>query len=462
MHDTASSAYGWALHELGFASFNDERLVKRAVNISANLLQHPQCSIPAAMGGWPETKAAYRFFANEKIQSANMFSAHVEQTVNRCRSEAIILVAQDTTTMNLSDKQVEGLGRIGMGNLQGFFTHSALAMNTHGVPLGLLYQKTYTRKKETQEKDYKKKARQLPITEKEAVKWVEAIDCVKSVLLNKRVVVIGDRESDIFDVFKKGEETGTDLLVRTYHNRVIPQGDGFAHLFDKARTGKIITSYTAQIPLTKNDHRTREAKLTIRCIQFLLSAGKNRKKEKQTPIPVTLLDVLEENPPVGEEPIHWMLTTTLEVETAEEAVEKVRWYIYRWRIERFHYILKTGAFNVEKLQFESFQRFQKAITLYSIIACRVLWAIYQSRENPEENADTLFSKEEIKALCLIAKRHVYALSIKEAVTQTAKLGGFLARKRDGPPGIKTLWIGFQTLNNIVYGMMMEKDIQEKL
>ena len=157
-----------------------------------------------------------------------------------------------------------------------------------------------------------------------------------------------------------------------------------------------------------------------------------------------------------------MLTTTLSVKTADDAIEKVQWYIYRWRIERFHYILKTGAFNIEKLQFETFQKFQKAITLFSIVAYRVLWAIYESRNNPKQTAEVIFSKEEIMALSFIAKRKEYTLTIEEAVKQTAKLGGYLARKGDGSPGIKTLWIGFQTLSNIVYGMMMGKKIQNTL
>ena len=164
---------------------------------------------------------------------------------------------------------------------------------------------------------------------------------------------------------------------------------------------------------------------------------------------------MEEHPPGGEEPIHWVLTTTLPIKTVLEAIEKVQWYMYRWRIERFHYVLKTGAFNVEKLQFESFARFKKAITMFSIVAWKVLCFLYQSRENPNDSAETVFSPEEIQALSLIAKKQIQ--TIHEAVIQTAKLGGYLDRKHDGPAGIKTLWIGFQKLTNIVYGMMMAKE-----
>ena len=457
MDNSASSIYVWALHELGFADFNDERLTRRSVKIAATLLQHPHSSIPAGCGNWSDTKATYRFFNNEKIHSFNMLASHIGETISRCSPLPTVLVAQDTTTMNLTNKEVSGLGRIGAGTLKGFFTHSALAMNTQGIPLGLLYQKTYVRKTITQNKEYKKHFKQLPIEQKETGKWVEVIASVKEKLQNKHVVVIGDRESDIYDVFKKGIDSGVDLLIRTSQNRLVTgiNGEDLTHLFDKAKQGTVLASYTASVPTTVNSHIAREAKLTIRVCQFLLHPSKHRRR-KEEPLSLFLLDVLEENPPVGEEAIHWMLTTTINVKTPDEAIEKVTWYMYRWRIERFHYILKTGAFNVEKLQFETFQRFKKAITMFSIVAYRVLFTTYEVRAHPNNDALTIFSKEEARVLIMIGKKLNQTLTVNEAVIATAKLGGYLARKHDGPPGIKTLWIGFQTLTNIVYGVLMSE------
>lgn len=455
MDTPASSAYGWAIHEMRFSDFNDERLTQRAVKIAATLLQHPQNSIPAGCGNWSDTKATYRFFANGKVNSSNMFKAHSDETINRCLPFSTILVAQDTTTINLTNKEVTGLGRIGEGTLQGFFTHSALALDTQGIPLGLLYQKTYVRKAITQDEEYKKHFKQLPIEEKETGKWVEVITCIKEKLSSKHVVVIGDRESDIYDVFKKGKESGVDLLIRTSQNRLVSElnGKDFMHLFDKAKQGTVLTKYTASIPTTVNSHKLREAKLTIRVCQFLLHPSKHRRR-KDPPLSLFLLDVIEESPPEREEGIHWMLTTTLHVKTPDEAIEKVTWYMYRWRIERFHYILKTGAFNVERLQFETFPRFNKAITMFSIVAYRILFTTYHVRDHPTDNACTIFSTDEVRVLCMINKKQENILTVTEAVVATAKLGGFLARKNDGPPGIKTLWIGFQTLTNIVYGVLM--------
>ena len=132
--------------------------------------------------------------------------------------------------------------------------------------------------------------------------------------------------------------------------------------------------------------------------------------------------------------------------------------MYRWRIEPFHYTLKTGAFNIEELQFETYERFCKAITMYSIVASRVIYTQYYERKHPQENAREIFSTEEIRMLCLKWKKQPpYQMSIHEAVVATAKIGGYLARKHDSP-GIKALWVGFQTLQNLVEGMLLERQV----
>jgi hypothetical protein len=452
MDTTASSAYAWALHEIGFADFNDERLTRRGVDIAATFLQHPQQSIPQSCGSWARTKAVYRFFTNEKIQSAYMLAAHKEQLLKRAASYVTILVAQDTTVLNLSGREMTGLGSIGGGTSQGLFVHSALAMSPNGIPLGIVSQKVYARKEETKTPAYRKKAYHIPITEKESVRWVEVVDKTKQVLQNKHAVVIGDRESDIYEVFERAGQQGIDVLIRTSKNRLLKEAGQRVKLFDAAAAGEIVVTYETEVPI--DHHSSRMATLTVKTSVVNLRSTRGQGED----IPVTILHVQEEHPPQGMKPIRWMLTTSLSVMTAEDAIEKVTWYIYRWRIERFHYTLKTGAFNIEKLQFETGERFVKAITLYSIVAWRVVFTTYQARACPQEDATTIFSDDEIRALCLMQKkRSNQQLTIKEAVIATATLGGYLARKHDGPPGIKSLWIGFQTLTTIVCGMIMEQE-----
>jgi hypothetical protein len=327
-------------------------------------------------------------------------------------------------------------------------------MSPDGLPLGLTSQKIYARKEETKTAEYKQTVKGRPITEKETVRWVEAVDQAKAALPSNHVVMIGDRESDIYEVFRQGQVRGVDLLIRTNQNRLLSEGGEAVKLFDKARLGDIVTTYETDVPV--DHHKTRKTVLTIRTAAIALPPPTTRSKaEAWSDIPLTVLSVREENPAEGAEPIAWLLTTSLGVTTPEEAREKVTWYMYRWRIERFHYTLKTGAFNIEKLQFETFARFAKAITLYSLVATRIMYVLYYERQYPQESAYNLFSFAELQALWLRERRPgEVSFTIHEAVVAIAKLGGHLARKSDGPPGIKSLWIGFQALQYLVEGVLL--------
>lgn len=386
-----------------------------------------------------------------------MLNAHRKQVIKRSTRPQTILIAQDTTALNLSGRQIAGVGSIGGGTSTGLFIHTGLAIDPNGgIPLGVVTQDIYARDEKRKTEEYKKIAKNLPIGGKESGRWVTTIIEGRKVFEKKHLVFVGDRESDIYEVFAEAKKQGVDVLIRTKQNRILETNEETGvkeKLFNKVVTGEIITTYETEVPI--DHHRTRKATLTIRKSSINLTPPK--RQEGQEPIAVIVLNVMEENPPGNTEPIHWMLTTTLPVTTAQGAIEKVTWYMYRWRIERFHYTLKTGAFNIEELQFETYERFCKAITMYAIVASRVLYAQYYEKEHPEEDAEEIFSAEEVRMLCLKEKKKPpYQMTVHEAVISTAKLGGYLARKNDSPPGIKALWIGFQTLQNLVEGMLLER------
>jgi hypothetical protein len=255
-----------------------------------------------------------------------------------------------------------------------------------------------------------------PITEKETYRWVETIAQAKQVLPDTHLVMVGDRESDIYEVFKAGKELGVGLLVRTSQNRLLRMADGNAKLFDTAAQGDIVTTYETDVPV--DAHKTRTAVLTVRTTAIQLPPPKSRDRNKERPsIPLNVLHVSEETPQESVQPISWMLTTSLQVSTSVEAVQKVQWYMYRWRIERFHYTLKTGAFNIEKLQFETADRFTKAIAMYSLVAVR-------ERLHSNESAGTFFSQHELQAIASRTGKRATMLTLHEAMTATAQLGGY--------------------------------------
>lgn len=179
---------------------------------------------------------------------------------------------------------------------------------------------------------------------------------------------------------------------------------------------------------------------------------KNRATRTQlSPVTVNVIWANEENPPEGTQPISWLLLTTLNVSNLELACQCLRWYALRWLIERFHYVLKSGC-RIEQLQLETAQRIQRALATYVIVAWRLLWLTYEARINPQTSCEVALEPFEWQALyCHVSQSTTpptHPPSLHRAVLWIARLGGFLARKCDGQPGVKTLWRGLRRLHDI--------------
>lgn len=164
------------------------------------------------------------------------------------------------------------------------------------------------------------------------------------------------------------------------------------------------------------------------------------------PVKLQVILALEENPPDGIKPISWLLLTTLKVNSFEEAARYVRWYTYRWLIERYHYTLKSGC-GIEKLQLETTRRIDMALATYSIVAWRLLWLTYEARFNLDMPCDSVLEIDEWQSLCATINKNPIPPkkppSLREAVRMIAILGGFLGRKGDGEPGVKSIWRGLR-------------------
>ncbi len=159
----------------------------------------------------------------------------------------------------------------------------------------------------------------------------------------------------------------------------------------------------------------------------------------------------EENPPPGMEAVSWLLLTTLAITCFEDVVQCLRWYSYRWLIERYHYVLKSGC-RLEQLQLEAADRIHRALATYTIVAWRLLWITYLARYHPDTPADTVLQTHEWQALyCTIHQTPLppdVPPNLRACVRWIAQLGGFLARKQDGEPGVKTIWQGLRRLHDI--------------
>ena len=445
----------WAFRELGVASFGDARLTARALRLASDLAAHPDLSLASLYtGDWAGLRAGYRFFDNPKVTPAKILAPHRTATWDRAASEEVVLVAQDTTYFNFTTHpKTRGMGPIGSGSEQGFLLHSALAITTAGVPLGLVGQIAWARDAAAHGQSARRKQR--PIEEKESDRWLRMQQQIaEHVPEGTRVILMGDRESDIYDLFIAPRTPHQDLLVRGAWDRKLTE-PAHQYLWQAAEAAPEVGTMTITVP-RKPGQPTRLAVLELRTTVVQMARPTHRPVSTPAAPPITVVFAREVDAPEGIAPIEWLLLTTLSVTTAAEAAQIVTWYSYRWRVERFHFTLKTGGSNVEDLQLATRDRLERAVTLYSIVAWRILWMTYQVRVDPDQSPTVAFSTTEIAVLERVAttqkpaRKAGQTFTLRDAVRVMAKLGGFLGRKSDGEPGVKTLWRGYRQLQLLLW------------
>jgi len=420
----------------------DVRLNRRAKKVLSRLGDKPTVSIPAACGGWDETRAAYRLFDHDKVTAQQVLEPHYQASQRRMADHRQVLCIQDTTELDYSSKgDIEGLGPLNYEARQGLYLHPTLAVTPERLCLGVIDTWTWTREPGSlgQPKGNR------PIEEKESLRWLEGYRRVcerQADLPDTQCIYVADRESDIYEIFVEhpAQSSAADYLLRGQHDRKLSDGRSLRQALDEAPVLDRV-----EFDLPKNpQHPARKITQTLRAARVLLKAP-SRVGIKLPDVEVTALLAQEENPPNGAAPIEWLLLTNLPIDTAEQATEKLAWYLCRWQIEIYFRILKSGC-KVEELQLEKLERLEPALAIYMIIAWRVLYMTMLGRECPELPCNVVFADEEWQAVYIVAKRQPppeKPPSLDTMVRMIAGFGGFLNRKGDGFPGPKTLWIGLQ-------------------
>jgi hypothetical protein len=443
----------WAELEFGEAALGDPRRTARLVDLATTLAKRPSASLPEACEDGAQVKAAYRFFANEQVKPSAVLRSHVRQTMARLTGEAVVLAVQDTTSLDYTGHPATtGLGVLNDVKHQGFLVHTTLAITPERVPLGLLAQEVWTRDAAGLGKRATRKQR--PIAEKESQKWLTSLEAVKAAHARcpeTRFISVGDREADVYDLFLVERPAGVDLLVRAAWDRAVdaPQ----RHLWAAVAAAPEAGTLTVAVPRTAAQPGTpaqpaRTAHLTLRYTPVTLRPPRHRTAEHLPPVTIMAVWVVETTPPPDTRPIEWLLLTTCPVTTTEQAFALVHNYVCRWGIEVWHKVLKSGC-QIEARQLETAERLERCLTLYSVIAWRVLYATLLARAAPDLPCTALLDHDEWQALYCVIRRTASPPptppTLRQAVRWIAQLGGFLARSADGEPGPITLWRGFQHL-----------------
>ncbi len=426
----------WSTREFSTLALGDARLENRAVKILKAMFNSPKSSLPEACCGWADTIAAYRFFMNKSVSPDKLLQAHSTSTVQRMQHSGspIILCVQDTTELNFNGQQTEGLGRLSYDAQRGMYLHPTLCLTPERVPLGLTDAWMWARGKT-------KKPDQKTPTIKESIRWVEGYERVAEMaasLPGQRLVYVADREGDLAALMHRAAqlEHPADWLVRAKHNRSL---EGHEKLWDKVDQQAAVAS----IRFTKSRKKGEKARQVCQEIKVLPCCLHTRSK---TPVQVTLVQAKEINPPSGKPPLVWRLLTNRSIDSADQAIEVLDWYLCRWEIEMLFDVLKVGC-EVEKLQLHHKDRIEKALILYLIVAWRVAYMMRLGRECPTLSAELVFDTLEWKAAYGLNDQPIpdSPLTLNEVVRQLAMLGGFLARKSvfgEAFSGYKTAFMVF--------------------
>jgi Transposase DNA-binding/Transposase Tn5 dimerisation domain len=441
----------WIAYELSEIALGDQRLNWRVVDTATKLALRPSVSINQACDDWADTKATYRLFANAKTTVARILAPHQQRTQERMASQARCLAIQDTTLLDYSHHPSKaGMGPIGttQQQLEGLVMHSVLATSLQGLPLGVLSQTIWSRA-ETAKQMTADERRKLPIEAKESHKWLVALrESVQYKPANTQLITVADAEADIFEFFDQARALKTDVLIRAGQERSLDEPE-VGLLWPVLEKQPIVGHLKVQVA-KRPDQAARTALVAVRYTSLTLRPPKHLRTQMH-PLSLYGLLVQEVEPPAEIEPLCWLLLTTVPVCCFDDAVERIGWYCQRWQIEILHKILKSGC-RIEHAQLASKQRLMPMIALFSIIAWRLFWLTFLARTDPEAPASTILAPHELEALYTFLHKHPMPAFLRPTVQQAtrwlAQLGGFLARKNDGSPGVTVIWRGWQRLADI--------------
>jgi len=411
----------WSQNEFGDAPLGDARLSKRLVNVAAIKAEVPDRAFSGvAKGDWPAVKAYYRMIDqpdDSAVSLPNILLPHRQRTIRRMQGQKTVLCVQDGSDLDYTNvDKCEGLGVIGTNQTgaksRGLHLHSTLAVAPNGLPLGVLRADCEAPKAKSPQDD--RPAYAVPIEEKKTFVWIEHHrDLVElaATMPQTRLLDVCDREADFFDMFEEQRRNArVELLVRAKHDRVIVE-EPFK-LFEAVRQESVQSRVRVHIPRqsarpkrSKQKARAkrpgRTADMAVRYKRIQLRPAKYHADKK--PIDIWVVHAREENPPQSTKPVEWFLLTTINIASAEDAEQCLRWYCLRWRIEDWHRVLKSGC-RIEELAHETAERLRRAIAINLVIAWRIMLMTLMGRETPELPAEVLFSDIELRTLRAYAKK----------------------------------------------------------
>lgn len=467
----------WVMEELQPVELYDKRLEQRFRKLLDSLSKAADASIPAACRDRAEMVAAYRFFDNEKVEFESVLLPHVESSYRRVSQQSVALLVQDTTELDLTrpHSEVEGTGPLQNGNRCGALLHLLHAFTTDGTPLGTMAAEAWAREPKDQSERLKRgssakriQCARKPFQEKETYRWLKTAEhCsdIKQHTPDTQLIMLADRESDITEVidYCRGQQN-FEWIIRSEGSRVLNKQNKtessvtvhealrktrplFERELDIRERHSWGNSKTLKHRPGKADRRARRLMVNVHAKRVTLNDPRVGKREG---VQVNAVLVREKRPSNRDQPVEWLLLTSLPIDSPKNVKAIIEYYLMRWMIELFFKVLKSGC-KIESRRFEHLDRFLPALSLYLIVAWRSLYICRASRAHAEESCDALYTEAEWKGVWQIVTQSTppkHPPTVMEMTRIMAQRGGYINRKNSGPPGPQTVWLGLQEMHTI--------------
>ena len=286
----------WIDNEVVKCEFSDVRHGKTLRHLLEQLSNRVGAATPWACPDWANTKAAYRFFGNDRISEANILAGHIASTRERfgTSSGLPILILHDTTEFSYRQEDNMPIGLLGKTPLFdgksksprfhttcGILMHSSLVTTCEGRPLGLTAIKFWNRDKFHGANALKRRINptRVPIEKKESIRWLENLRQSTELLGDaKRRVHIGDRESDIYELFCLALQLDTHFLVRTCVDRLA--GNGMTTVSAEMEGSELRGLHSLQVRNRHGELTTAVLELRFRRIVVFPPIGKQKQYPK--------------------------------------------------------------------------------------------------------------------------------------------------------------------------------------
>lgn len=460
-------AVAWAREQFWGSSVPDLRLQRRLVEVAACIRDNPCGTLPQAIGDRMALKGAYRMLGNPKMTHDNILQPHVKATRARCHEPGEYLLLEDTTALSFTQREpVMGMGPLTQEGSQGFLAHTNLAVRvdswseTHKpevVLMGVFGQQCWAREMpqgtRTERKQVKRVAKRTGAPS-ESARWARALREAGSPGPGARWTLVADRECDIFEVIAQCAVQGIGWVIRAAQSRKTTPL--MLDVFAAAAQAPVLGTFTLELR-ARPGVAARGAHVEIRAIATALAPPRESCKT-YAPQAVTLVHVRELEPPEGVEPLHWVLLTSWPCETYAQARRACAAYACRWLIEEYHKVLKTGT-HIEESQLSTADRIEALLAIHAVVAADLLALKLLAHTHPDDPVpDEFLAPESLIILERRVGRPPCDWTYASTLRAVARMGGYLGRKNDGPPGWLSIWRGWLRLMILTEGYILASQI----